>query len=175
MAAAANTAALIETVCAAPGKRVLNSADPDTPTAEQIVRTIGERLGWNRRLELLDAAADPAVGEHPWRATHPIVLDTSVAERLGYVPQGDALDLLTQEIDCPGGCQLLARRGRGAGLHVERNDDPASVGSSEESLGRHMRGLPALNLTPGWLAPWWASRGGLASERVSRTSHLLTS
>lgn len=47
LTAAANTAALIETVSKAPGQRVLNSADPDTPTAEQIVRTIGERLDWN--------------------------------------------------------------------------------------------------------------------------------
>lgn len=99
LTAAANTAALIETVSGAPGQRVLNSADPDTPTAEQIVRTIGERLGWNGRLELLDSAADPEVGEHPWRSAHPIVLDTSASERLGYAPQGDALELLTQEID----------------------------------------------------------------------------
>ncbi|MEP7330973.1 MAG: hypothetical protein ABI692_02680 [Terracoccus sp.] len=99
MAAAANTAALIETVCAAPGQRVLNSADPDTPTAEQIVRTIGEGLGWNGRLELLDAAADPAVGGHPWRSAYPMVLGTSASERLGYAPQGDALELLTQKVD----------------------------------------------------------------------------
>lgn len=99
LTAAANTAALIETVSAAPGQRVLNSADPDTPTAEQIVRKIGERLDWNGRLELLDANADPAAGEHPWRSAHPIVLDTAASERLGYASQGGALKLLTEEVD----------------------------------------------------------------------------
>ena len=83
LTAAANTAALIETVSKALGQRVLNSADPDTPTAEQIVRTIGERLDWNGELELLDVEADPAAGEHPWRSAHPIVLDTSASKRLG--------------------------------------------------------------------------------------------
>lgn len=34
-AGAVNTAALIETVAGAPEQRVLNSADPDTPSAER--------------------------------------------------------------------------------------------------------------------------------------------
>ncbi len=96
---AANTAALIETVAYAPGQRVLNSADPDTPTAEQIVRTIGERLGWDGSLELIGSGSDPMVGDHPWRSAHPIVLSTSASERLGYSPQGGALELLMQEVD----------------------------------------------------------------------------
>lgn len=58
LTAAATTAALIETVSKALEQRVLNRADPDTPTAEQFVRTIGERLDWNGELELLDIEAD---------------------------------------------------------------------------------------------------------------------
>lgn len=99
LTAAANTATLIETVADAPGQRVLNSADPDTPTAEQIVRMIGERLAWDGSLELVASKSDPMVGEHPWRSAHPIVLSTSASERLGYSPQGGALELLMQEVD----------------------------------------------------------------------------
>lgn len=99
LTAAANTAALIATVAALPGQRILNSADPDTPNAEQIVRSISTRLGWRGRLDLLDGAADPERGRHPWLTTHPIVLDTSESIRLGYVPVGTGLELLTEEID----------------------------------------------------------------------------
>lgn len=38
-------------------------------------------------------------GEAPWFAEHPIVLDTSAAEALGYTPAGTALDLLSEEAD----------------------------------------------------------------------------
>lgn len=101
LTAAANTAALIETVASRPGQRVLNSADPDAPTAEQIVQAIGERLGWGGTLQLLDtdASGGPTEGDHPWRSAHPVVLDTSASERLGYSPVGGALDLLGQEVD----------------------------------------------------------------------------
>ncbi|WP_243064162.1 NAD-dependent epimerase/dehydratase family protein [Humibacter sp. RRB41] len=99
LTAASNAAALIESIAVQPGRRILNSADPDTPTAEQIVRSIGERIGWNGELELIDDRTDPQRGHHPWRAAHPIVLDTGAATDLGYLPVGSSLDLLTEEID----------------------------------------------------------------------------
>ncbi|MGH3095599.1 MAG: NAD-dependent epimerase/dehydratase family protein [Streptosporangiales bacterium] len=99
LTAAANSAALIEIVADRPGQRILNSADPDTPTAQRIVQTIGERLDWDGTLELLDDEADPTAGEHPWRSAHPIVLDTAASARLGYSPEGPALELLTREVD----------------------------------------------------------------------------
>lgn len=100
LTAASNTAALIQTVAAVPGQRILNSADPDAPTAELIVRAIAERLQWEGTLQLLDHD-DPKAerGRHPWQATHPIELDTSASESLGYAPAGDALSLLVEEID----------------------------------------------------------------------------
>lgn len=99
LTAAVNTAALIEVVAGKPGQRILNSADPDTPTAEQIVRTIAERLAWSGAVELLHGQPESTDGDHPWRAAHPMVLDTAASERLGYSPQGRALELLAQEID----------------------------------------------------------------------------
>lgn len=93
--AADNTAALIETVAAAPAARVLNSADPDAPTAAEIVRTIGDALDWRGTVDLL--AGDDERGAHPWAAPNPIVLDTTAAERLGYRPVGRGIDLIVDE------------------------------------------------------------------------------
>ncbi|GAB3536671.1 hypothetical protein GCM10027403_18160 [Arthrobacter tecti] len=98
LTAAGNTAALIATAALKPGARILNSADPDSPGAEQIVRAIGSKLGWTGTLKLLDDAV-PDRGLHPWLQKHPIVLDTSASRRLGYVPVGAALDLLAEEVD----------------------------------------------------------------------------
>jgi nucleoside-diphosphate-sugar epimerase len=42
--AAANIAALIEVVAATPGRRILNSGDPDAPSALEISRTIARQL-----------------------------------------------------------------------------------------------------------------------------------
>lgn len=104
LTAAANTAALIETVAARPASRVLNSADPDTPNAAAIIRAIGDRVGWSGELRLLgDEATDLGRGRHPWQAEYPIVLDTAACEAFGYRPVGTALDLLTEEVDwCAG-------------------------------------------------------------------------
>ncbi len=99
LTAAVNTAALIATVAALPGQRILNSADPDTRSAEQIVRTIGTRLGWSGTLEPLDGTSNPERGSHPWLSAHPIVLDMTASLRLGYVPVGNGLDSFREEID----------------------------------------------------------------------------
>lgn len=99
LTAARNTAALIATVAAVPEARVLNSADPDAPTAEQIVRVIATRLGWTGSLDLLAESSDPGPGAHPWVTRHPIVLDTRASERLGYRPAGSGVELLHDEID----------------------------------------------------------------------------
>ncbi len=99
LTAAANTAALIEAIAGTPGTRILNSADPDTPTAEKIARAIGERVGWQGALDLVDAPDDGERGHHPWRTVHPIVLDTTASTSLGYTPVGRGIDLLMDEVD----------------------------------------------------------------------------
>ena len=101
LTAASNTAALIETVAADPAARILNTADPDTPNAAQIVAAIGARLGWHGTLDLLAPCSDgdPDRGHNPWRSAHPFVLDTSAAIELGYQPVGTTLDLLVEEVD----------------------------------------------------------------------------
>ena len=97
--AAANVAALIETVAAQPGRRVLNSADPDAPSGLEIARTIAALLGHSWEEVLLDAGAEPELGHHPWDAEYPIVLDMTAAEKLGYVPAGNYAQTVAAEVD----------------------------------------------------------------------------
>ncbi len=97
--AAANIAALIETVAAQPGRRVLNSADPDAPSGLEIARTIAALLGYSWEEVLLDAGREPKLGHHPWDAEFPIVLDMTAAEKLGYVPAGNYAQTVAAEVD----------------------------------------------------------------------------
>lgn len=97
--AAANIAALIEAVASAPGRRILNAADPDAPSSLQIARAIAAHLGHFWEEVLLDADADPALGRNPWDAPHPIVLDMTAAAQLGYQAAGDYAATVGEEID----------------------------------------------------------------------------
>lgn len=104
--AAANLAALVEVAANVPGRRILNSADPDAPSVLDIARTIAAQLDHDVVEHLLDPSADPMLGAHPWMAVEPIVLDTSAATALGYVPAGtyaetvvDAVRWMTENAD----------------------------------------------------------------------------
>lgn len=97
--AAANLAALIEVAAANPGRRILNSADPDAPSALAISRTIARHFGHAWDEVLLDDGADPTLGRHPWDAPHPIVLDMTAAADLGYKPAGDYAATVAEEAD----------------------------------------------------------------------------
>ena len=73
--AAANIAALIEAAAARAGPRILNSADPDAPSALEISRAIARRLGHDWEEVLLDDgrgdARRPSLGRAaPDRARH---------------------------------------------------------------------------------------------------------
>lgn len=98
--AAANIAALIETVAHAPGARILNSADPDAPSALEISRIVATHLGHQWREVLLDDDGAPAgLGRHPWDRVPGIRLDTSAARDLGYRPAGPYHTTVTAELD----------------------------------------------------------------------------
>ncbi|MFJ3894008.1 NAD-dependent epimerase/dehydratase family protein [Streptomyces sp. NPDC090083] len=107
--AAANLAALIETVAHRPGTRVLNCADPDAPSALEICRTIAGHLGHVWEEVLLDDTAPAGLGRTPWDSPHPIVLDTSAATALGHRPAGTYATTIAPALD-----RLVdaARRGR---------------------------------------------------------------
>lgn len=97
--AAANIASLIDVVVEKPGTRILNAADPDAPSALEIARAIAKHLGhaWNE--VLLGDDADAELGQHPWDAPYPIVLDTAAATDLGYKPVGDYAATVADEVD----------------------------------------------------------------------------
>jgi nucleoside-diphosphate-sugar epimerase len=117
--AAANVAALVETVANQPGRRILNSADPDAPSGLEIARTIAAHLGHTWSEILLDEDADPVLGWHPWDRRHPIVLDTAASLALGYRPVGDYAATVPDIVDW----LVSARRGDGRAELPEGFDD----------------------------------------------------
>jgi nucleoside-diphosphate-sugar epimerase len=97
--AAANIAALIETIAHHPGTRILNSADPDAHSALEISRIVAAHLGHEWREVLLDDQAPEDLGWHPWDRIPPIRLDMTAAHRLGYRSAGDYTTTVTTELD----------------------------------------------------------------------------
>lgn len=97
--AAANLAALVAVVAGRPGRRVLNSADPDAPSGLEISRTIARHLQHEWHEVLLGAEAPPGLGAHPWDSVPPIILDTTAARELGYVPVGDHASTVIETVD----------------------------------------------------------------------------
>jgi nucleoside-diphosphate-sugar epimerase len=97
--AAVNLAALVEFCAARPATRILNSADPDAPDGLMISRLIAAHLGHAWDEVLLDATAPENLGDHPWNTLPPFVLDTSAAQRLGFVPVGSYAETVKAEVD----------------------------------------------------------------------------
>jgi nucleoside-diphosphate-sugar epimerase len=97
--AAVNLAALVEFCAARPATRILNSADPDAPDGLTISRLIATHLAHTWNEVLLDATAPEDLGDHPWNTLPPFILDTSAAERLGFVPVGSYAETVKAEVD----------------------------------------------------------------------------
>jgi nucleoside-diphosphate-sugar epimerase len=97
--AAVNLAALVAFCAARPTARILNSADPDAPDGLQISRLIAAQLAHTWDEVLLDAAAPDDLGDHPWNTLPPFILDTSAAERAGFVPVGSYAQTVKSEVD----------------------------------------------------------------------------
>lgn len=85
---AANLAELVRLAAERPGTRVLNGGDPEAPTVKEIGAAISAVLGHDAEDVLIDGPGpSPTVGDTPWSAARPVVLDTSrAAEELGYRP-----------------------------------------------------------------------------------------
>lgn len=117
--AAANIAALIETVADKPDRRILNSADPDAPSGLQIARTVVRHLDHVWKEVLLDGDGDAALGRHPWDAIPPIVLDMTAAQELGYTPVGDYAGTIADEVDWLVSISRNGHSGNAVGLDTE--------------------------------------------------------
>jgi nucleoside-diphosphate-sugar epimerase len=102
--AATNVAALVELAARRPGRRILNAADPDAPSALGISRVVARYLGHTWEEVLLDSPdgaglGGTGLGRHPWDKPHPFVLDMTTATSLGYTPAGDYAATVASEVD----------------------------------------------------------------------------
>jgi len=97
--AAANIAALVELAAAKPGRRILNIADPDAPSALEISRAIAGLLGHDREEVFVDSRTTETLGRHPWQRPYPIVLDMSAAVDIGYRPAGNYAETVEEEVE----------------------------------------------------------------------------
>jgi nucleoside-diphosphate-sugar epimerase len=103
--AVANIARLTRIVAGMPGSRILNVADPDTPSVAVIADLITHHLGYEGRIVGLDDPGyPPTIGTTPWSVPLPFVLDCGAALGLGYTPAttfadavGGTCDWLTNE------------------------------------------------------------------------------
>jgi nucleoside-diphosphate-sugar epimerase len=85
---AENLAELIRLAAERPGTRVVNCADPESPSVVEISRAISAVMDWRWTEVLLeDPPADGRPGATPWSVPKPFVLDMTEAEiMLGYAP-----------------------------------------------------------------------------------------
>jgi len=118
--AAVNLAALVQFCAAQPGTRILNSADPDAPDGLAISRIVAAHLGHTWNEVLLGTTPPDGLGDHPWNTLPPFVLDTSAAERLGFVPVGSYADTVRPGLDW---LVAAARSGGPTGV-LPAPDDP---------------------------------------------------
>ncbi|GAB2486186.1 NAD(P)H-binding protein [Jatrophihabitans fulvus] len=85
--AARNVARLVRACAASPATRVLNVADPDSPSAASVVAAVAEAVGRPLEIVGLPPDADVELGRNPWDAWPPFVLDVSAAAAVpGYEP-----------------------------------------------------------------------------------------
>lgn len=116
--AAVNLAALAAFCAARPAARILNSADPDAPDGLAISRIIAAHLDCAWTEVPLDETAPGDLGDHPWNTLPPFALNTSAAQRLGFVPIGSYAETVKAEIDWL--------------VQAARSGDPAGVLPSPE-------------------------------------------
>ena len=86
--ASENIGELVRLIAARPRTDVFNCGDPDPPTVLEIARAIGEAAGHRfEEVLLAEPAARGEVGQTPWSAAKPLLVDMTKAEReLGYRP-----------------------------------------------------------------------------------------
>lgn len=99
--AAENIGELVRLVAAGAHTGVFNCGDPDPPTVLEIARGIGEAAG-HRFTEVLlpEPGGRGEVGQTPWSALKPLLVDMAKAEReLGYRPRATWKEALPRQVD----------------------------------------------------------------------------
>ncbi len=96
--ASRNLAEIISLAAEKPATRIVNAADPQPQSALSIARSVGEVLEheWEEIL-LPGPSPEEPIGENPWAAPRPMVLDTGAAhEELGYQAQVSYVEALRE-------------------------------------------------------------------------------
>jgi nucleoside-diphosphate-sugar epimerase len=98
--ATTNIAELIAAAAQRPGTRILNSGDPQPPTALQITQYPLGLVEHSVPVLLLPGEPPkPGVGDHPWLLAGSLVADLTAAEReLGYRPITTYRDAATETV-----------------------------------------------------------------------------
>jgi nucleoside-diphosphate-sugar epimerase len=96
--AAVNLARLVRACAESPATRTLNAADPDRPTARDVVQAIAEACEIAVETVGLPAAAPEGHGWSPWSTWPPFFLDTTASEQLGYEPVGTYADTVVSQV-----------------------------------------------------------------------------
>lgn len=97
--AAVNIAELVGTVAQQPGRRILNSADPDAPSGLEIARIVAAHFGHAWQEVLLADGEAPDLGRYPWNRRPPVELDLTAAKALGYRPVGTYAETVALTLD----------------------------------------------------------------------------
>jgi nucleoside-diphosphate-sugar epimerase len=98
--AAENIGELVRLIAAQPRTEVFNCGDPDPPTVLEIARAIGDAAGHRFEEVLLDGPAGRGeLGQTPWSAAKPLLVDMAKAEReLGYRAATTWADALPRQV-----------------------------------------------------------------------------
>jgi nucleoside-diphosphate-sugar epimerase len=85
--ASKNIGELVRLIAARPRTDVFNCGDPDPPTVLEIARAAGEAVGHRfEEVLLADLAVRGEIGQTPWSAAKPLLVDMTKAEQeLGYL------------------------------------------------------------------------------------------
>jgi nucleoside-diphosphate-sugar epimerase len=98
--ASQNIGELVRLIAARPQTGVFNCGDPDPPTVLEIARAIGDATGHRFEEVLLeDPGGRGEVGQTPWSAAKPLLVDMAKAEReLGYQAATTWADALPRQV-----------------------------------------------------------------------------
>jgi nucleoside-diphosphate-sugar epimerase len=98
--ASENIGELVRLIAAQPRTDVFNCGDPDPPTVLEIARAIGEAAGHRfEEVLLTEPAGRGEVGQTPWSAAKPLLVDMSKAQReVGYRPATTWAEALPRQV-----------------------------------------------------------------------------
>lgn len=91
----ANVASMVALAADRPGSRIVNCGDPEPWTVREICDGVAQMMKHDWKVHIIDGPPERNIGDTPWSAPHPFVMDLSVAQNelgfAGIVPYDDWL------------------------------------------------------------------------------------